>query len=458
MAKKKITALTATTTLADDDLIPVVINVATTPASRKITKANARKELFAEVTDPVLFRSADGINFDTAAGDDSDFDIITLDVTGTPKLWWDESENAIICTSALGLPASSATVGHLRIENQPVLHTFHGGTAVGRNLFVGIGAGNFTASNGGGSTSLASDNVGVGYGALAAATTTRLNVGVGSYALNDLTTGLYNTAVGFEALAMLVTGTSCTAVGAFALSKCTGNSNTAVGLEASAANTTGYFNTSVGAASQKKTTDGFMNVSVGYNSLFENLGGNRNTAIGVNAMEKNTTGYQNVAVGEAALQQNTTGQYNLGFGTAALYVNTDGWGNVALGTSSLFACTSGMYNTACGYTAGYGVTTGDYNTLIGFQAGNAITTGDNNIIIGKAAQASAVDASNEVNIGSVFYGVQSATLANKRVGFFDAVAGTAQAAHIANAAGGTEVATINAILTVLENLGFIAKS
>lgn len=109
MAKKKISAFTETTTLADGDILPVVINPATVPASRKITKANARKELFAAITDPVLFKSNDGINFDTADGGDGDIDVLTLNVTGTPKLFWDESNDAFALTKPLFLGDTQTT-------------------------------------------------------------------------------------------------------------------------------------------------------------------------------------------------------------------------------------------------------------------------------------------------------------------------------------------------------------
>jgi hypothetical protein len=65
--------------------------------------------LFASIPVPALFKSADGINFDTAAGDDSDIDILTLDVTGTPKLWWDESVDAFSLSKPLWLGGVQAT-------------------------------------------------------------------------------------------------------------------------------------------------------------------------------------------------------------------------------------------------------------------------------------------------------------------------------------------------------------
>ena len=109
MAKKKISAFTETTTLADADIIPVVINPGTSPASRKITKSNYRKSILAAITDPVIVKSGDGINFDTADGSDTDIDILTLDVTGTPKLWWDESIDAFSLTKRLFLGGTQTT-------------------------------------------------------------------------------------------------------------------------------------------------------------------------------------------------------------------------------------------------------------------------------------------------------------------------------------------------------------
>jgi hypothetical protein len=109
MAKKKISAFTETTTLADADIIPVVINPGTSPASRKITKSNYRKSILAAITDPVLVKSGDGINFDTADGSDTDTDILTLDVTGTPKLFWDESNDAFALTKPLFLGDTQTT-------------------------------------------------------------------------------------------------------------------------------------------------------------------------------------------------------------------------------------------------------------------------------------------------------------------------------------------------------------
>jgi hypothetical protein len=87
----------------------VDINTTTTAITKSILGTNVMKSFFASVTDPVLFKSDDGINFDTAAGDDGDIDILTLDVTGTPKLWWDESVDAFSLSKPLFLGGVQTT-------------------------------------------------------------------------------------------------------------------------------------------------------------------------------------------------------------------------------------------------------------------------------------------------------------------------------------------------------------
>ena len=69
------------------------------------------------------------------------------------------------------------------------IHNYADPTADGNNLFVGVGAGNFTMSPGGGATNLASFNVGVGSNVLSSNTTGRDNTGIGKNVLQ----GRYST-------------------------------------------------------------------------------------------------------------------------------------------------------------------------------------------------------------------------------------------------------------------------
>ena len=73
-----LTALTASATA--DELALWDADVVTT---KKITVANFFK-----------IPNADGV--DVNPGSDADADLITVGVTGTPKLWWDESDNALV--------------------------------------------------------------------------------------------------------------------------------------------------------------------------------------------------------------------------------------------------------------------------------------------------------------------------------------------------------------------------
>ena len=55
----------------------------------------------------VLVSTVNGIDY--APGSDADTDIISVTVTGAPKLWWDESENAFAMTHRLILPEGVQT-------------------------------------------------------------------------------------------------------------------------------------------------------------------------------------------------------------------------------------------------------------------------------------------------------------------------------------------------------------
>lgn len=102
----------------------------------------------------------------------------------------------------------------------------------GHNLFVGS-AGNSTMSPGGGATSLASYNVGVGDDAIHSITTGKQNFGLGLEALYHVTTGQRNTAVGTGSSITMVDGSYNTAIGVDSLySNISGNSNVAIGHSA----------------------------------------------------------------------------------------------------------------------------------------------------------------------------------------------------------------------------------
>lgn len=104
-----------------------------------------------------------------------------------------------------------------------LLHNYSNATATGRNIFVGLNAGNFTLSPLGGSSDLASYNAGFGYGTL-----------------KGLTTGSYNTGIGYSACEIISSGADNVGIGAFSNQYLTtGNNNTSVGSHAGYTNSTG---------------------------------------------------------------------------------------------------------------------------------------------------------------------------------------------------------------------------
>jgi uncharacterized Zn ribbon protein len=212
-----------------------------------------------------------------------------------------------------------------------------GGTLAGKNIFIGVNAGNFTMGSG----------------------------------ATQTWHGSHNSAMGEEALYSNTIGSSNLAMGTRALYlNTTGSNNLAMGVNALHSNTTGSSNSAMG----------------GVNTLSENTTGNSNSAMGVRALHSNTTGYYNSAIGEDALRLNTTGNSNSAMGVCALYSNTTGVSNLAIGLNA------GRYQ-ANGSTAlenpehsvyigsgSKGKNNDDNNTIvIGY---NAVGIGVNTVVLG----------------------------------------------------------------------------
>ncbi|MGO9275186.1 MAG: hypothetical protein ACLQOO_33955 [Terriglobia bacterium] len=157
----------------------------------------------------------------------------------------------------LSLPATtSATVGVIDLGGNPFIHACC--SAVERNTFVGIGAGNFTTTG--------SENTASGNAALISNTTGGGNAASGANALQANTTGSLNTASGTDALFSNTTGKGNAATGASALqANTTGSDNTAVGYNAGVNGadtlpTTGSYSTYLG-ANATTTADGLTNAA-----------------------------------------------------------------------------------------------------------------------------------------------------------------------------------------------------
>jgi hypothetical protein len=164
--------------------------------------------------------------------------------------------NAVTATDAFEVTAGSA------------LFTLGGGSAIRllgagtKNLFFGNLAGNTTAS---GNT----DNIGIGYYALANLTSGDTNVAIGGSAGQGISTGIANTMFGHGA----------------------------------GYGTTGDYNVYIGRDAGFWTSSTSLNVGIGYAALYgtqNNSTGDYNTAIGGSALLSFTSGATNTAIGYAA--------------------------------------------------------------------------------------------------------------------------------------------------------------
>jgi len=173
-------------------------------------------------------------------------------------------------------------------------------------------------------------------------TTATNNIGLGSGAVDSITTGDYNVGVGTSAL------TSCTE---------------------------GYSNTALGDGALLSTDTGHENVAVGESALRANGSGYRNHAIGYQAMITNTDGYLNIAIGRSALNFNLTGFNNTAIGSYALK-NSTGNHNIALGNQCGDNITSGSDNIIIGYNVEAPSATGDDQLNIGNTIYGDLSTGD----------------------------------------------------------------------------------
>lgn len=160
-------------------------------------------------------------------------------------------------------------------------------TTEGRNLFLGIDAGNLTAGETATSTIEASDNIGIGNKALAGLTIGYSNAFIGNLAGENITQGAYNTALGQKACWGVPLGVD-EAIGMF---------NTAIGAYALENLSSGTRNTAIGAYA------GSNPVLMGYG-----FSGSNNTLIGYQANPQLSTDDNTIVIGYLAvgLGSNTT--------------------------------------------------------------------------------------------------------------------------------------------------------
>jgi hypothetical protein len=189
--------------------------------------------------------------------------------------------------------------------------------ADGDNLFLGNNSGNFTSSPGGGASSLASNNIGLGTQTLASLTTGKTNIAIGSQGLYYNTTGAYNVAIGYQSLYNTTTGRANIAIAIFSLCH----------------NITGFYNIAMGYESLNYGIDNWSNIAIGFKA-----------GKGVSGQNKSN----NVLIGHEA-------GYSLG--------------------------TGGDNNIFLGYQAGRNVTSGEENVIIGYDLDALAATGDHQLNI-----------------------------------------------------------------------------
>ena len=229
------------------------------------------------------------------------------------------------------------------------IHNYKANSTVGKNTFLGLGAGNLTMAY------------------VSSANECSYNTGIGFESLMSLTTGNHNTAVGYRAQQNIEDGTHNTTVGYESMQFAEHTiHNTVVGYNALSQRTTPSYCTILGWKSGFYLGAHF-NVGVGYMALYGGGGstvGQRNIGLGYQPLYDINTGVDNVGIGAKALFETASGDYNVGVGRWALRDNT-GSGNIAIGYQTAYLNTSGEYNIAIGYNTQHKSTIADYQLNIG---------------------------------------------------------------------------------------------
>ena len=257
---------------------------------------------------------------------------------------------------SINIPSTTSAIeGVIMQDGSRLIHTYHGASANGYNLFVGKDSGNFGMVG----TGISGSN----------------NVGVGENSLKGLTTGYRNTGVGYNTLSLTNSGNRNTAVGYRALaSLTTGSNNAVVGTENTPLLTTGSDTYAFGAYNLYRVTTGTGNIALGRSNLFSLKTGNHNIGIG-----------KSVGLGVA-----DSSNYNY---------------NILIGYSTGSSLLTGADNNIIlGKYAGQNITTGANNIMIGSYTNASSATASNEINIGNTIYG---------NMSSGNVGINTSTPQNK---------------------------------------------
>jgi hypothetical protein len=227
------------------------------------------------------------------------------------------------------------------------------------------------------------------------------NIFIGLGAGNFTTTGYSNNFLGYTAGYGNTSGYNNVAIGRSAgYSNTTGNNNNFFGDMVGYGNTTGNHNNFFGQQSGRCNTSGSSNNFFGVQSGTVNTTGNNNNFFGPQTGRNNTSGTFNNFIGYQSGYCNTTGSQNNFLGLYAGFNNT-GSGNNFIGSNAGCRSTSGGCNNFFGSTSGFNNTTGGCNNFFGYQSGYCNTTGGNNIFLGHNTGIS-TSSSNKIIIGRGF--------------------------------------------------------
>lgn len=309
------------------------------------------------------------------------------------------------------------------------------------------------------------------------------NLAVGTGAMTSNTTGDTNLALGVDALSSNLTGSNNVAIGGDALRVNITSNNLAIGYQAMFSTTNGNGNLAIGYRSLRANVGGDGNVAIGYQALLSATNpddavvignsagqsiGDRSVAIGFEAGQT-ATGADCIFIGHQA-GENATGNHklyiaNTNTANPLIYGEFDN-GLVRVNGSS--SATSAIVNTLAVNRLSTGTPAAGFGVALLFQ-GESSTTENQDMARLTTEWATATHASRKARGKLTAYDTAErecirfeASGTAAMVGFLGAAAITRQA-HIADPSGGAtqdaEARTaINAILTTLENFGFLATS
>ncbi len=408
----------------------------------------ALQELAASIVAESLWdRDASGFLYPQNSGDyiqigdgvDQDQTILTVDVTGTPTLSWDESEDDFSFTHGVRAYDGAGGAAFARLCVVGDVARLYGNTGVnivaGNNRDIGMysaGTGEiiidpyttgiinfgslgtnlditmkfFGTTNSGQFMWMEdedrfdfADDINLDITETLQIDATNMlkrvsgatgSICVGNSGANLASGGNYNTFVGDDAGADYTTGDYAVCVGYRAGFHQLGNSNVCIGAYAglgTVTTSTGHNNVCIGTNTGYSLTSGVYNMLIGASAGYDLTSGNYNTAIGGDALGDVSTGSFNVAIGNSAGRKISTNSYSTYVGYGAGTHNTAS-SNIFIGYAAgtgVAGTSTGGTNTGIGVNSLVALTTGTANLCVGLSSGLAITTGGSNTVLGANA-------------------------------------------------------------------------